>query len=411
MGQEESIVRPRGANTAGPLKPRIESDYQSAEPRSYENAGTRNLFDDRRGGLHALGRRLLSTDPARRTCGPLNTAQELPGAEERLRSFLIGRFGGPQIYIEQRGQPRLRAAFSVPNKSYSGSASFTHGQLLGVSWEHTFGSTTINDARFAYNHQFFSQNADTAYGSNISAELGFQNVPAIPALYAIPQVNLADTYSNIGAGSSGLATSTKHTSFQWVDNLKLIRGKHTLTVGADIRRLREFEQDNYLGTGSLSFNGEYTTTTPGSAPGAGTAGSPFLGNSVADFLMSNMSGASGPAPLGVDDVHTFGTNWNFFFQDDFRVRPNLTINLGLRYEIPPNYHTNDNSGWTLDPTNGGGFMGQPVLCQEHYAAGHSGRAHDLPALVALLCRQHPRSHRQERFRSAGWNFLASVPQQ
>jgi hypothetical protein len=246
-----------------------------------------------------------------------------------------------------------------PNPSLlpdTGSASFTHGQLFGISWEHTFGSTTINDARFAYNHQFFSQNADTAYGPNVSAELGFQNVPAIPALYAIPQVNLQDTYSNIGAGSSGLATSTKHTSFQWVDNLKLIRGKHTLTVGTDIRRLREFEQDNYLGTGSLSFNGEYTTTTPGSAPGAGTATSPFLGNAVADFLMSNMSGVSGPAPLGVDDVHTFGTNWNFFAQDDFRVRPNLTVNLGLRYEIPPNYHTNGNSGWTLDPTNGGGFI-------------------------------------------------------
>jgi hemoglobin len=37
------------------------------------------------------------------------TVQDLPGAEERLRNFLIGRFGGPQTYIEQRGHPRLRA--------------------------------------------------------------------------------------------------------------------------------------------------------------------------------------------------------------------------------------------------------------------------------------------------------------
>ena len=33
----------------------------------------------------------------------------------------------------------------------------------------------------------------------------------------------------------------------------MIRGKHAITVGVDIRRLREFEQDNYLGNGTLSF--------------------------------------------------------------------------------------------------------------------------------------------------------------
>jgi hemoglobin len=39
-------------------------------------------------------------------------AADLSGAEQRLRDFLIGRFGGPQIYIEQRGHPRLRARHS-----------------------------------------------------------------------------------------------------------------------------------------------------------------------------------------------------------------------------------------------------------------------------------------------------------
>ena len=48
--------------------------------------------------------------------GPMYPAQDLSGAEQRLRDFLIGRFGGPQTYIEQRGHPRLRArhsAFSI----------------------------------------------------------------------------------------------------------------------------------------------------------------------------------------------------------------------------------------------------------------------------------------------------------
>lgn len=40
--------------------------------------------------------------------GPMYPAHDLAGAEQRLRDFLIGRFGGPQRYIEQRGHPRLR---------------------------------------------------------------------------------------------------------------------------------------------------------------------------------------------------------------------------------------------------------------------------------------------------------------
>ena len=40
--------------------------------------------------------------------GPMYPADDLPGAEERLRDFLVGRFGGPPRYIEQRGHPRLR---------------------------------------------------------------------------------------------------------------------------------------------------------------------------------------------------------------------------------------------------------------------------------------------------------------
>jgi hemoglobin len=48
--------------------------------------------------------------------GPLYPPHDLPGAEQRLRDFLIFRFGGPPTYIEQRGHPRLRmrhAPFSI----------------------------------------------------------------------------------------------------------------------------------------------------------------------------------------------------------------------------------------------------------------------------------------------------------
>jgi hemoglobin len=46
--------------------------------------------------------------PADDILGPMYPADDLVGAEDRLRDFLVGRFGGPQRYMEQRGHPRLR---------------------------------------------------------------------------------------------------------------------------------------------------------------------------------------------------------------------------------------------------------------------------------------------------------------
>jgi hypothetical protein len=242
---------------------------------------------------------------------------------------------------------------------YTGSVNTTKAQLFALNWEHAFSANTINTARVGYNHLFFETASDTAYGPNLQADLGFANAPQAPGLYGIPNINFSQQYSNIGNGNNG--TSTKSGTYQFVDNLKMIRGKHAITVGVDIRRLREFEQDNYMGTGTLNFTGEYTAncnqgvTSPSGVTcnsGGGTPTADF-GNPFADLLLSDPSGVSGPYPLGVDDLHTVGMNWNFFVQDDIRVRPNLTVNLGLRYELPPAFHSIDNSGWGFDPANGG----------------------------------------------------------
>jgi hypothetical protein len=257
-------------------------------------------------------------------------------------------FGSDRVFFT--GDIRHDDEPSPSQLPYSGSLSFDRGQLFGLNWQHTFRSNLINEARFGYNHQFFSSNPDTAYGPNLQAQLGFQNTPLSPALYGIPVLNLDYGYSGIGNGSFG--TSTKHSSFQWIDNLTLIHGKHTLTMGADIRRLREFEQDNYLGIGSFTFTGAYTASNPAAA---GSSPGPSFGNPIADMLLGDDINLSPPYPLGVDYLHVVGTNWNFFFQDDFRVTPHLTVNLGLRYELPPNFHSIDDSGWTLDPANGGSF--------------------------------------------------------
>jgi hypothetical protein len=234
---------------------------------------------------------------------------------------------------------------------YSGTVNSTTAQLFALNWERTINATTINTVRIGYNHMFYQNELPTAYGPNIQANLGFANAPTIPGLYSLPTINPNDSYSGIGNG--GAETSAKTGTYQLVDNLTMIRGKHAITVGIDIRRLREFEQDNYLGNGSINANGEYTANCyPGTNCPVGSYGL-GLGNGIADLLLSDPSSIGGPQPDGVDDLHTFATNWNFFAQDDIRVTPKLTVNLGLRYELPPAFHSIDNSGWGFSPANGG----------------------------------------------------------
>ena len=59
-------------------------------------------------GFSRLIRAFYRQVPADPILGPMYPKDDLAGAEERLRDFLIGRFGGPQRYVEQRGHPRLR---------------------------------------------------------------------------------------------------------------------------------------------------------------------------------------------------------------------------------------------------------------------------------------------------------------
>jgi hemoglobin len=59
-------------------------------------------------GFARLIRAFYAQVPGDPVLGPMYPRDDLPGAEQRLRDFLIGRFGGPPRYVEARGHPRLR---------------------------------------------------------------------------------------------------------------------------------------------------------------------------------------------------------------------------------------------------------------------------------------------------------------
>ena len=231
-------------------------------------------------------------------------------------------------------------------------------KLFGGTWTHTISANTLNQATLGYSRDHFLTGVSTAYGPNLSALVGLANAVPNPVTFDLPNVNLFNYYS-IGGGEP---TTYADNIYQGVDTITMVRGRHTLNYGIDVRRVQLFELDNYLGTGSLGFNGEYTASVPGyagqpySTNGAYSSTAPYQGNAVADFLLGDTSSATGPPPLGTDDYILWGTNWNLFVQDDFHATSRLTLNGGLRWERPPNFHSSYNDGYAFNPNNGGQYV-------------------------------------------------------
>jgi hypothetical protein len=234
----------------------------------------------------------------------------------------------------------------------TGELKYQKNRLMGFNWEHTFKPTLVNAFRVGYNWMRWRNGSDAADSANFGEQLGFANVPGNQALWGVPNI-IYNGFQPIGNTNSGW--TQKESNYQLVDNLKWSVGRHMLTMGVDVRRYYLNMVAAFGSTGAINFNGAYTGANP-NLSNNGSFETPGAGSSIADFLLGNPSGVSGPAPGGSDLFNVRATNWNFFFQDDFRVTPRLTLNLGLRYEIPPAFHDVNNSGAQLDMSNGGGFL-------------------------------------------------------
>ncbi len=229
----------------------------------------------------------------------------------------------------------------------------THSGIYGLNWEHSFSPSVINEARLGYNRTFFHEGASSAFGANLAGQLGLNNTPNVPAFYNIPLVAPTQGYAGIGSGNNGY-TQTDNV-FQYADDLKFIHGKHTIAVGAQILHYQLADRDGFNAEGKLTFDGQYTGINP-KASAAGKAG-PTAGNAIADFLLGDPSTLTPPLPIASDIYDLRGTGISLYAQDDYRVTPRLTLNLGVRYELPPGLHSTSDSGATLNlNTPGGGLI-------------------------------------------------------
>jgi hypothetical protein len=190
---------------------------------------------------------------------------------------------------------------------------------LALSDTHSFSPTTINEIRLGFYEQR-NQNLGQNRDQDWNAIFGIPGLTTEPALIGWPAIRI-DGFSEFGdRPNDPFVYTTKN--LQLFDVLTLVRGSHNLRIGADIIRSTYLEADVRNVRGDFRFRGR--TSHPSNSTAAG-----FY--SFADFLLGIPD--STQRQLGAPPADLTGWQQAFFIQDDWRVRPWLTLNLGLRYEL------------------------------------------------------------------------------
>jgi len=199
---------------------------------------------------------------------------------------------------------------------------FMKGQSAAIGWTRTLNARMINEFRLGWGRNNSVATQDP-FGLNTLAELGFKGVPDSD-LYSggIPGITVsARGGTTLPGGQSGfdrlgspdfLPKSQRTNQFQWTDTVSLSYGVHSMKFGGDFRGpMRNIYLDAPALRGSFTFDGNRT------------------GIGMADFLLGYPSGAQLTNPAIVDQRLKM---YSFFYQDDWKVTQNLTLNLGMRYD-------------------------------------------------------------------------------
>lgn len=187
-----------------------------------------------------------------------------------------------------------------------------------VDWTRTISPSIVNDARIGINYVKV-HTGNTSKNQNLGQQFGIaDNLADLPSLQGF-------TYAN-GIGTSNVTQLFADTVIQAEDQLVMTHGHHTIHTGFQYwrERINTYYSGNYGANGLINFDGRWTAGPSATAAASGTVGFP-----EADFWL----GLPEAVQRGVISG-TWGQRSNVFgayIQDDWRARPDLTLNAGLRY--------------------------------------------------------------------------------
>lgn len=208
--------------------------------------------------------------------------------------------------------PNFRYNSTFPNDS------------LAIQHVHTFSGSFLNEARFGFIRGNVSKLSPRANSDFTIESLGIQGLkvggpngrPLRKDEQGFPVIN-TDGFISMGDSEASSNLDNSRT-FQFVDNVSLIRGKHSLKFGGDVRRLLDDATTNNWPFSQINFTGD------------------IAGYSGAAFLLGYPRTTLSPEGVPISAIRQW--RYGLYFQDDWKATSNLTLNLGMRYDLPGQPH-------------------------------------------------------------------------
>ena len=199
-----------------------------------------------------------------------------------------------------------------------------YGRNAVLSWSRTLSPSIINDARVGFSRTVLRAGGPIP-GQNTDwpAFFGLKNISTTPGCAGVPIVSLQE-FGGWGfpSGSCLIPNSQVFTVF---DNASWVKGRHRISFGGNLERVNLRHEVAFTPQGSFSFTGQFTQGFNGTNPLAST------GSGLADYLLGWTASAS--AQARVTPTYRRGWWWAAYVNDDFQVSKNLTLNLGVRYQL------------------------------------------------------------------------------
>jgi hypothetical protein len=193
-----------------------------------------------------------------------------------------------------------------------------------LSETHIFTPSLTNEFRFGYNWGVFKFLQPNANNNGLADSLGLGGVPNLgPGQGGIPLGLVSGIQQWGSVGTQNEAQNV----YQILDNVTKVLGNHSLKMGVSFQAIRFFDRYAPASLGQYTYNGTYT----------GAPGVSFTGSGVADFLVNQMSNATIANAPNVNHAQWYDSA---YVQDDWRITPTLTLNLGLRYDYYQPYKEN-----------------------------------------------------------------------